>query len=70
MLYSTDKNVNELVKSLINQGWTYKRHKNHGKLQTPNRQHTIVLSLSPSDRRVLMNVRADIRRVMRQLEVA
>lgn len=67
MRYCPDKDTNKLVRALVQQGWHYVRRRKHGCLITPDRQHSVVVSTSPSDWRNLYNLRRDIRHVSERL---
>ncbi|MBY5963627.1 type II toxin-antitoxin system HicA family toxin [Marinobacter hydrocarbonoclasticus] len=44
-----------LIKRLIRHGWTYKRGGKHGRLTHPECSRTLIVPISPSDRRSLKN---------------
>jgi hypothetical protein len=60
--YSCDKDLDALVRKMIRKGWTYRRRSRHGCLSSPHGGRVMV-SCTPSDRRTLVNLRAQIRRV-------
>jgi hypothetical protein len=66
--YSSNKDVNDLVRELLRAGWTHERGR-HNKLFTPCRRRFVVFSVSPSDRRDLQNMRRDIRRVCHEVGI-
>ncbi len=65
MKYSADKDVNALVRALIKEGWIFCRGKKHGRLASPSGLHAITVSGTPSDVRTLLNMRRDVRKVLR-----
>lgn len=61
--FSSDKNINELVKWLIkHDGWKLKKHNKHPMLMSPCGKTQLVPS-SPSDYRAYENFKNDIRRI-------
>lgn len=65
MRYCNNKDVNQLVKELVQAGWSFQRGR-HGKLFHPSGQGYITFSQTPSDRRCLLKIRRDIRRLQRE----
>lgn len=64
--FSTDKSVNQFVKSLVGEGWSYQPPKGrHPRIVSPNGQ-PVVFPTSPSDWRVLRNMKAKIKRIETQ----
>lgn len=61
VLYSCDKEINNVVARLVRAGWTFSRGK-HGKLRAPGRMRFVTISSTPSDHRTLQNLLRDIRR--------
>ncbi|MBA6339603.1 hypothetical protein H4J59_01060 [Colwellia sp. MB02u-10] len=61
--FSSDKDINKLVKKLCKLGWEYKNRKKHGALLTPKGKKITVPS-SPSDRRAFKNFSSDIRTIL------
>jgi hypothetical protein len=64
--YSSDKDVNNLIKSLVKKGWTVKFSK-HLKLYSPDGQ-MISCSFSPSCPFAVRKIEADIRRYSKKKE--
>jgi len=58
--FSSDKDINNEVKTLVKTGWAYFRKKKHGLIIAPN-GHRVIVPGTPSDRRSLYNFRRDIR---------
>ena len=59
--YSSDKDVDRLVRALVALGWSFQRRSRHGRLRAP-RGALIVVPTTPSDHRAWLNLRAAIRR--------
>lgn len=62
MRYCQDKDINRLVAEMVRSGWHFDRGR-HGKLYHPACQGFITIPKTPSDRRSLLNIKRDIRRV-------
>jgi len=62
MRYCQDKDINRLVAEMVRSGWNFDRGR-HGKLYHPAGQGFITIPKTPSDRRSLLNIKRDIRRV-------
>lgn len=60
MRYCKDKQINDLVSSLVQCGWSFTRGR-HGKLKTPCGQRFITIPCTPSDHRTYLNVQRDVR---------
>ncbi|TCP38799.1 hypothetical protein [Rhodovulum marinum] len=67
MAYSTDKDIDRLVKSELGNGARLASGKRHGKLILANGRR-IISPRTPSDRRAWLNLRSDIRRATREME--
>jgi hypothetical protein len=61
--YSADKDINNEINMLIENGWGYISRKKHGALISPNGFKLSVPS-TPSDCRALYNFRRDVRHMM------
>jgi predicted RNA binding protein YcfA (HicA-like mRNA interferase family) len=60
--FSTDKNIDSLVRELLVEGWQPSKRKRHWQVVSPKgRAQTI--PLTPSDNRAWMNFRSDIKRI-------
>lgn len=62
MRYCQDKDINRFVAEMVRSGWHFDRGR-HGKLYHPAGQGFITIPKTPSDRRSLLNIKRDIRRV-------
>lgn len=67
MKYSTLKDLNVAVNSLVREGWVFYRGGKHGRLRHPSGSPTLTVSRSPSDRRSLYNFLHDVRRASRNV---
>lgn len=63
MKYSSAKDINHLIKELIQQGWHFHRGKKHGRLRPPQGWPTLSIPCTPSDRRALLNLRRDVENI-------
>lgn len=61
MRYCHDKEINQLVASMVRDGWNYSRGR-HGKLRKPDGSSFVTIPNTPSDYRAILNLRRDIRR--------
>jgi len=61
MKYCSAKEIDNLVRELIGQGWSFRRGGKHGRLSAPEGQPTLTIPGSPSDRRAFLNFRRDVR---------
>lgn len=61
--YSTDKNIDSLVKELLVDGWTPTRKKRHWQIISPTNGRVQTIPVTPSDNRAFMNFRSDIKRI-------
>jgi len=65
MRYSNDKDINRLVRRLLQSGWQYRQGR-HGKLMPPHGGSFITISKTPSDWRTLQNIYCELRRLSRK----
>ena len=65
MKYSNCKDINSLVKELIQEGWVFKRGKKHGKLYPPGSKNFKPVPCSPSCSMSYQKFKADIERLKR-----
>jgi hypothetical protein len=64
MKYCSAKDIDQLVRRLLRQGWSFHRRAKHGQLRSPVGQATLCVPSTPSDRRAFLNFRRDVRRVL------
>lgn len=67
MKYSGNKDIDALVRSLIQDGWAYRRGTKHGLLTVPSGGRRVTISGSPSDRRTLLNLLRDVRKALQEV---
>jgi predicted RNA binding protein YcfA (HicA-like mRNA interferase family) len=60
--YSKDKDINNLVRRLVQHGWSVRRGKKHALLRSPAGKRTTIPS-TPSDRRAWNNFSSDIKKM-------
>ena len=63
MKYCSNKDMNRIIKQLVNLGWGFRSGRKHRQLIHPNGRPKLTVSKSPSDTRALLNFRSDVRRV-------
>jgi predicted RNA binding protein YcfA (HicA-like mRNA interferase family) len=61
MKYCSSKEVDQLIRQLVSQGWSFRRGGKHGRLTHPSGRPTLTVAKSPSDGRSLQNFRRDLR---------
>jgi len=66
-VYSSDKDVNKIVKELLAEGWTFSKGNGHGKLKTPCGRRIASVSASPSSHRAIDAMRTRIARIKKEL---
>lgn len=66
MRYCNNKDVNQLVRELVQAGWTFQRGR-HGRIFHPTGLGSVTISLTPSDYRCLMKIRRDLRNLAREI---
>lgn len=67
MRYSSDKNIEALVKQLIKVGWHYCRRSKHGRLLSPNGGRPLTVPCTPGDRRAFVNFRLSVAQAQRMV---
>lgn len=67
MRYSTCKDLNKVITTLVSQGWTVE-HNRHLKLRPPGNLFLITCSVTPSCPHAFKRVLADIKRKEREAE--
>jgi len=60
--YSSNKDINLIVRKLVKRDWKFKFGKKHGRIKSPIGL-TFTVPNSPSDRRAVMNFKRDITRI-------
>lgn len=64
MKYCSSKEIDQLIRKLVRQGWSFRRGGKHGRLTDPGGRLTLTVAKSPSDYRSLDNFRRDLRRAV------
>jgi hypothetical protein len=62
MKYSRSKEIESIVRDLVDQGWLFWWGGKHGRLRHPRGFPVLTVPTSPGDRRALMNFLKDVRR--------
>ena len=60
--YSSDKELNKLIRKLVASGWVYIRRRKHGLLRSPDKCFQTTVPGSPSDYRAFINFKKDVSR--------
>lgn len=63
MKYCSNKDIDQMIRQLIRQGWCFQRGGKHARLTSPNGRRSLTVPTSPSDHRSINNFRRDLRRV-------
>lgn len=58
--YSSNKELNGLIRKLVSKGWTYEHLSKHGRLITPCGGWCTTISISPSSRNAAKHLKWDI----------
>jgi predicted RNA binding protein YcfA (HicA-like mRNA interferase family) len=61
MKYCAKKEIDQMIRHLIREGWRFRRGSKHGRLPHPTGWPTVTVAKSPSDHRSLQNFRRDLR---------
>lgn len=64
MKYCSSKDINDHIKKLMKEGWSFKWGGKHGKLLPPSGKIVITVSKSPSDRYAFLNFKRDVRHAL------
>lgn len=62
MKYSSNKKLNQMIRQLVRQGWSFQHGGKHGRLTHPDGWPTMTVAKSPSDCRSFHNFRRDLRK--------
>jgi len=62
MKYSKCREINNIVKILVRQGWLFQQGGKHGQIRPPSCGGTLTVPKTPSDWRSFKNFRRDLRR--------
>lgn len=61
MKYCSNKEIDQMIRQLLRQGWRFRRGSKHGRLTHPSGWPTVTVASSPSDWRSLQNFHRDLR---------
>jgi hypothetical protein len=61
--YTNHKDLNSLIRKLVRDGWVFERGKKHGRLYCKHGGAFITIPCTPSARRVLTIVSAEVARI-------
>lgn len=64
MKFSSQKDINKLVRELVRKGWSFQRGGKHGRLSHPSSKKVLTVSGSPSDRYAVKNFTRDVYRLI------
>lgn len=62
MKYSSNKELDQLIRQLVRQGWRFRHGGKHGRITHPDGRPTMTVAKSPSDSRSFHNFRRDLRK--------
>ena len=62
MKYSKSKELNQIVRTLVRDGWSFRWGGKHGRISHPSGHPTLTVSTSPRDWRTVENFRHQISR--------
>lgn len=68
MRYSSGKEIDDLVRRLVRDGWRFRRGGRHGRLLHPYNQRAVIVPCTPGDRRAWLNFRQDVKKANRAIE--
>jgi hypothetical protein len=66
MKYSSNKDINQLIRRLVCQGWRFRHGSKHGRLSHPSGRPTLTVPTTPGDKRSFHNFRRDLRQAVRR----
>jgi hypothetical protein len=61
MKYCSNKEIDQIIRRLVSQGWLYRNGSKHGRLTSPSGSPTLTVSRTPSDWRSVQNFLRDLR---------
>lgn len=64
MKYSSDKEMDRLIRQLVREGWDYRHGAKHGRITHPKGRPTLTVAKSPGDFRSIQNFRSDVRKAL------
>ena len=64
MKYCSNKDIDQLIRKLVRQGWCFKHGGKHGRLTHPSGRKTVTVAKSPGGHRGLHNFRRDLRQAI------
>jgi hypothetical protein len=69
MKYSNQKDIDQLVRKLVRQGWHFWRGKKHGRLKAPFSKNSLTVPGTPSDCHAFDNFSRDVLRILKSKNV-
>jgi hypothetical protein len=67
MKFSSQKDINKLVRELVREGWSFKRGGKHGRLTHLASKKILTVPCSPSDRYAARNFSNDVYRLIQKV---
>lgn len=64
MKYCSNKDLNQLIRRLVCQGWHFSHGSRHGRLSHPCGRPTLTVPKTPGDHRSFYNFRRDLRKAL------
>lgn len=68
MKYCSNKDIDQLIRHLVYQGWRFRHGSKHGRLSHPSGRPTLSVPTTPGDHRSFHNFRRDLRNVVRRTQ--
>lgn len=68
MKYCANKDIDQLIRHLVCQGWLFRHGSKHGRLSHPSGRPTLSVPTTPGDHRSFHNFRRDLRNVVRRIQ--
>lgn len=66
--YSSSKDINLLIKTLLAEGWSYQSGRSHGRICPPEGRGFVSVPCTPSDYRAFDNFLHAVRRLVRTVQ--
>ena len=66
MKYCSNKDIDQLIRHLVYQGWRFRHGSKHGRLSHPSGRPTLSVPTTPGDHRSFHNFRRDLRNAVRR----
>ncbi len=61
--FSTDKEINSIVRKLLRSEWSYKQGRKHGRLLHSDGKRSLTISCTPSDKNAARGLLRDLKKI-------